>query len=342
MRVLRREAHTPDELETFHRDGYVIFPDIMLDEARVRFREELLSIEQSFDARGPCEISAPAYLAMSEEQRARTRDLRNSITPHQFGPLRNWDHKGPVSDALIDPPLTMQFLGDVMGSKFNLCHTSMNITSRGNAERLPAGTFPALHQDAGGSAADRMASYSSQQAQSEHYTRGRDDWYISCFYYVDGLQAGDGSLCVLPGSHRLPPVQLVPGTLSNEEASARLQELIEDHNLVPQMLDLPHGSLIIHNSMCYHGVEPKPPDAEREHRIFADYIYKSYQYPKARTQPIPLTWLNSVKGSPSRYARRMMLFDRPIGSMYGDQYPEPKADEVLCVHHVAHVGTGRL
>ena len=339
MRVLRRDAHTADELEAFHRDGYVIFPDIMLDEARVLFRQELFSIEQSFDAKGPCEMSAPAYLAMSEKQRAQTRDPRNSITPHQFGPLRNWDCKGPVSDALMDPPLTMGFLEAIMGSRFNLCHSSMNITSRGHAKRLARGIFPPLHQDAGGSPTDRIASYRSQQAQSDHYTRERDDWYVSCFYYVDGLQAGDGSLCILPGSHRLPPAQLVPGTLSNAEVSARLEELIEEHNLVPQTLDLPHGSLIIHNSMCYHGVEPKPPDAKQEHRIFADYVYKSYQYPKARTQPIPLEWLTSVKDDPVRYARRKILFDRPIGSMYGKEYPEPTADEVLCVHHV---GAGRL
>lgn len=334
MRVLRRDSHTAEELAAFHRDGYVIFQGVMTSEARTRFREELLTIEQSYDANGSCELSAPAYLAMSEQQRANARDPRNSITPHQFGPLRNWDCKGPVSDALIDPPLTMGFLEAVMGKKFNLCHSSMNITSRGHAKRLAPGTFPVLHQDAGASVADRIASYSSQQAQSEKYTEKRDDWYISCFYYVDGLQAGDGSLCILPGSHRLPPVELVPGTLSNTKAQARLQQLIEEYDLVPQMLDLPAGSLIIHNSMCYHGVEPKPPDAEKEHRIFADYIYKSYQYPKARTQPIPLEWLTSVKDDPARHARRKIMFDRPIGSMYGDQYPAPKADQVLCVHHV--------
>lgn len=339
MRVLRRDAHTAEELETFHRDGYVIFPGIMLDGARVTFRAELLSIEQRIDANGPCEISAPRYLAMSEVKRAQARDARNSITKHQFGPLRNWDCKGPVSDALMDAPLPMGFLEAVMGPKFNLCHTSMNITSRGHAQRLPPGTFPALHQDAGASAADRIASYTSQQSQFDNYTKERDDWYVSCFYYVDGLQAGDGSLCILPGSHRLPPVQIIPGTLSNAEANARLETLIEEHGLVPQMLDLPPGSLIIHNSMCYHGVEPKPPDSEKEHRIFADYIYKSYHYPKARTQPIPLEWLTRVKDDPVRYARRKILFDRPIGSMYGGQYAEPNADEVLCVHHV---GVARL
>lgn len=334
MRVLRRDAHTTEEMEAFHRDGYVIFPGIMYDGARATFHDELLGIEQTFDASGPCEISAPRYLAMSEGQRAQARDPRNSIAPHQFGPLRNWDCKGPVSDALMDAPLPMGFLEAIMGPKFNLCHCSMNITSRGHAQRLPPDIFPPLHQDAGASTTDRIASYKSQQSQFDNYSEERDDWYISCFYYVDGLQAGDGSLCVVPGSHRLPPVQTVPGTLSTAEAGARLEALIVEHGLVPQMLDLPPGSLIIHNSMCYHGVEPKPSDAEKEHRVFADYIYKSYQYPRARTQPIPLEWLTSVKDDPARYARRKILFDRPIGSMYGNQYPEPKADEVLCVHHI--------
>ena len=271
---------------------------------------------------------------MSPEERAEARDPRNSVSPHQFGPLRNWDDKGPISDALMDPPLTMGFLEAVMGPKFNLCHSSMNITSRGHAERLPPGTFPGLHQDAGAGKVDRVASYASQQRQSDNYTEVRDDWYISCFYYVDGLQPGDGSLAILRGSHRLPPVELEPGTLSGPEAAARLKELSEEHGLKTEYLDLPPGSLVIHNSMCYHGVEPKPPDAIKEHRIFADYIYKSFQYPKARTQYIPLEWLTSVKDDAERFARRKVLFDRPMGSMYGDQYPLPRAEDVLCVHHV--------
>ena len=234
----------------------------------------------------------------------------------------------------------MGFLAAVMGPRFSLCHSSMNITSRGHAERLASGAFPGLHQDAGAGLADRVASYRSQQAQSQRYTEERDDWYVSCFFYVDGLQPGDGSLCILPGSHRLPPVD--PGValaargqmLSGAEAVAGLERLVEAHGLQPKMLDLPPGTLIIHNSMCYHGAEPKPAGAVKEHRIFADYIYKSYQYPKARTQPIPLEWLTSVKDDPVRYARRKMLFDRPMGSMYGDEYPLPKAEDVLCVHHV--------
>eukprot|EP01050_Picozoa_sp_SAG11_P048859 SAG11_NODE_26376_length_346_cov_0.623482_1_plen_35_part_10 len=34
-----------------------------------------------------------------------------------------------------------------------------------------------------------------------------------------------------------------------------------------------------------------------------------------------------MKDEPQRYARRKILFDRPMGSMYGDQYPLPRADE---------------
>jgi hypothetical protein len=104
--VLRRGAHTAEELAAFHRDGFVVFPGIMHDEAAARFREELLSIEQSRDAGGPCEVSAAAYLAMSPDQRAaaRTREqraaARDSVGPHQFGPASN---RSGVQGAHLNP-----------------------------------------------------------------------------------------------------------------------------------------------------------------------------------------------------------------------------------------------
>ena len=58
MDVLKRDAHMAEELAAFHRDGFVVFPAIMHEEARRAFRDELFSIEQSFDANGSCEMSA--------------------------------------------------------------------------------------------------------------------------------------------------------------------------------------------------------------------------------------------------------------------------------------------
>jgi hypothetical protein len=194
-------------------------------------------------------------------------------------------------------------------------------------------------QDAGASLEDRLASYSSQLVQAQRYAEQRDDWYISTFYYVEGLQPGVASLSIVPGSHRLPPADH-PEDLATRGSSLgagvqneRMLALMEANGLTAQTLDLPPGSLIIHNSMCYHGVEPMPLDASNEHRIFADYIYKSWRYPKARTQPIPLSWLTSVRDDPERYARRKILFDRPMGSMYGTAYPLPEEDDCPMVHH---------
>ena len=58
-------------------------------------------------------------------------------------------------------------------------------------------------QDAGASLEDRLASYSSQLVQAQRYAEQRDDWYISTFYYVEGLQPGVASLSIVPGSHRV-------------------------------------------------------------------------------------------------------------------------------------------
>jgi hypothetical protein len=104
--------------------------------------------------------------------------------------------------------------------------------------------------------------------------------------------------------------------LDGSETHTRVASMLVEHGLEPQVLDLPPGSLVIHNSMCYHGVQNMPVDAPKEHRLFADYIYKSHRYPKARTQPIPLSWLSSVSQDRKRCAERKMLFDRPMGEHF--------------------------
>lgn len=139
--VLRREVHTTEELDTFHRDGFVVYPAILTDEATALLRTELLSVHQTRNADGPgCDESAASYVALSPEERVRVHG------GHMFGPLRNWDAKGPVSDALIDPPLVMGFLEAVMGPKYNLCHSSMSITSRGGGGALTEDGVVSLHQ----------------------------------------------------------------------------------------------------------------------------------------------------------------------------------------------------
>eukprot|EP01051_Picozoa_sp_SAG22_P007895 SAG22_NODE_574_length_8996_cov_12.163875_2_plen_135_part_00 len=116
---------------------------------------------------------------------------------------------------------------------------------------------------------------------------------------------------------------------------ANMDSMLSERGIEPVTLDLPPGSLVIHNSMCYHAVEPLPAsEPGQQHRLFADYIYKSFRYPKARTQPVPLSWLEKVKGDKDRWATRKMLFDRPMGSMFGTVYPEPAQDECVMCHHV--------
>eukprot|EP01051_Picozoa_sp_SAG22_P007894 SAG22_NODE_574_length_8996_cov_12.163875_1_plen_216_part_00 len=167
--VLQRAAHTAGELETFHRLGYVVFPGVMRPEAAAAFREELLTLKQTRSADGAdVRLDAAAFLALPAEERAELNDPKNALGAHQFGPVRNWDAKGAVGDALLDPPLVIGFLRAVMG-RFNFCHSAMSISTRGR------GATP-CHQDAGAGLADRIASYTSQRAQSERYTRERDDW----------------------------------------------------------------------------------------------------------------------------------------------------------------------
>lgn len=265
--VLRRDRHTAAELQRFHDDGFVAFPGVLTDAASAAFRAELLGLHQTRNASGCADESAAAYCALTPEERLATHG------GHMFGPLRNWDAKGPVGDALLDPPLVMGFLHAVMGENFNLCHSAMSITSRGHGPQPQGAKLLSHHQDAGAGIPDRLNSYRSQLEQSQRYTEQREDWYISCFYYVEGLQPGVSSLSIIPGSHKLPPndhpddLAARGAMLSGAEMHSRVAAMLDGHGLKPQVLDLPPGTLIIHNSMCYHGVQNMPSSGENSREL---------------------------------------------------------------------------
>ena len=115
--MFRRDLPAAAEVESFHRDGYIAYPDIMLDEAREALIEEVLS---------PPEVRA--YLA---------RPDRPDPGIHF---VRPGDGRGPLSDRLIDAPLVRNLLEATVGPSYHLCHSSMNLSRRGAGEG-------GIHQD---------------------------------------------------------------------------------------------------------------------------------------------------------------------------------------------------
>jgi len=115
--MFRLEAPTAAEVESFHRDGFIAYPDIMRDETRAALLEEVLA---------PSAVRG--FLAQPDGSESKVHFVRP------------WDERGPWSDRLIDAPLVRNLLESTVGPRYHFCHSSMNISRRGACEG-------GIHQD---------------------------------------------------------------------------------------------------------------------------------------------------------------------------------------------------
>lgn len=206
-------------------------------------------------------------------------------TPESAGTVhfvRPWDDRGPVSDRLIDAPLVQALLAATVGPDIHFCHSSFNVARRG-AGRVP------IHQD-----------HHHWFHENPVNIAEREKKYIQILYYPNGFVAGDRSLSVIPGSHRISPTpdvtpeRMLAGDLDDQAG----RPLRLEH------LTLPPGSMVYLNARMFHGVEPKAPDSPQPHRIFAIDIFKEAGPPHRYTQEIPDAWRE--RATPAR----QRLYDR--------------------------------
>ncbi|HCV24928.1 MAG TPA: phytanoyl-CoA dioxygenase family protein [Candidatus Latescibacteria bacterium] len=247
----RRQVPTAEDLDDFHRDGYIAFYDAMTDSYREALIEEVLSADP-----------VRSFLDLSDEERSRL----DSPTRHF---VRPWNDRGPLSDALIDAPLITALLRETVGPDVHFCHSSMNLALRG-AER---GEF---HQD-----------HHHWNHHNPINIAERDRYYIQVLYYPNGFARGDRSLVAIPGSHLVAPTPDVTpaGLLSGEfdEQAGRKLQAVD--------LELPPGSFIYLNARMFHGIQAKPIDSPQAFRIFLIDIFKEEGPPHRFTQEIPRDWL---------------------------------------------------
>ena len=81
--LFRLKAICPSDLDAFHRDGYILFPDIFKDEARENLINEILHLD-----------SIRQYLNSLDEK---------PDEPQAYF-VRPWNARGPCGDQLIDDP----------------------------------------------------------------------------------------------------------------------------------------------------------------------------------------------------------------------------------------------
>lgn len=136
-----------------------------------------------------------------------------------------------------------------------------------------------------------------------------------------GFAEFDGSLEVLPGSHRVEPEKYKALLADNgihsmgdaiEKAANQRPHLPDavsaEFGLRPLTFSALPGSLVFLNARCYHGVAAQLPDSPLAHRLFCNMIFKegdgspSGGPPHRFTQPIPKAWL---EGEVSDHRRQL-------------------------------------
>ena len=166
--LFRLSGPSEADIDSFHNDGYVVYPDVLTDQARGNLIAEIMEY-------------APVrrYLDASE---------RNGGEPKSYF-IRPWNERGLFSDRLIDDPFITSLLQSTIGSDYHFCHSALNIAPRG------VGAVP-YHQD-----------HHHWKHENPINLAERDKYYVQILYYPNGFTLGDRNLKVIPGSHRVAPTE---------------------------------------------------------------------------------------------------------------------------------------
>ncbi len=167
--LFRLSAPSQSDLESFHDDGYIAYPDVFTDAGREGLIDE---ITERFEP-------TRSYIAA----------LKNGEVPERPYFVRPWNERGAYSDRLIDDPFITNLIQATIGDAYHFCHSALNIAPRG------IGAIP-YHQD-----------HHHWKHENRVNLAERDRYYIQILYYPNGFARGDRNLKVIPGSHKVAPTQ---------------------------------------------------------------------------------------------------------------------------------------
>ena len=169
-------------------------------------------------------------------------------TTHRFVNLLDWGQ--PYID-LLDPPKIVPFLEAILGSRFRLDHTYLDII-RGGLSPIGA----TLH---GGAMPFNPVQYF-------HYSNGEfhNGLSVVAFNLAD-VNPGDGGFACVPGSHK-----------SNLPFPDEWKDLTDEHETVKRVTGPSRYGHHLHR-----GANPRPPAVDRRPRATHDLL---------QVQPNPLAW----------------------------------------------------
>ena len=189
--LFRLSTPSNQDIESFHKDGYIAYPDIFTDDGREGLIEE---ITHQF-----------------EPTRQYIEALENGEIPERPYFIRPWNQRREYSDRLIDDPFITALLRATIGDAYHFCHSAMNIAPRGIGPVQ-------FHQD-----------HHHWKHENPINLAERDNYYIQILYYPNGFKRGDRNLKVIPGSHKVAPTReatperMLAGEY-DDEAGRKLEE----------------------------------------------------------------------------------------------------------------------
>ena len=181
MNLFRIRTLDKNDLEAFHRDGYLVFPDVLTCEAREGLITEMLSIK-----------------SVVEFFNKTASDLQRLGKPFRLS-VKPWNEKGRWSFNLLDAPFVRTLLHEIIGTTCHFCHSSLAVS-------CPGAKGIQFHQD-----------HHHWFNDSPLNHRERNRWYLQMLYYPNGFNKGDGCLSVLPGSHQASPLDFPAERLAEND-----------------------------------------------------------------------------------------------------------------------------
>lgn len=166
--LFRLSAPTKADIDSFHNDGYIVYPNILSGDARENLISEITGYEP-----------VQHYLNAAAP---------NFVEPSSFF-IRPWNERSMYSGRLIDDPFITSLLRSTIGDDYHFCHSALNIALRGT------GAIP-YHQD-----------HHHWRHENPINLDERDKYYVQILYYPNGFMLGDRNLKVIPGSHRVAPTE---------------------------------------------------------------------------------------------------------------------------------------
>ena len=167
--LFRLSGPSQEDIDSFHNNGYIAYPDVFTDNGREGLIEE---ITQRFE---------PARNYIEELE----RNPGNTSTYF----IRPWNERREYSDRLIDDPFITALIRATISDAYHFCHSALNIAPRG------VGPIQ-FHQD-----------HHHWKHENPVNLSERDNYYIQILYYPNGFTRGDRNLKVIPGSHRVAPTK---------------------------------------------------------------------------------------------------------------------------------------